>query len=450
VIRRGVKMQLVAFLAITIVGISYASARYVGLGDLLLGSGYVVTADFPEAGGIFANAEVTYRGVAVGRVDRLRLADDGVHVDLRIDSGTRVPRDTIAVVENRSAVGEQYVDLQPRSSGGPFLAAGDRVDGPDNRTPLHTETLLLHLNRLVRSVDKGDLVTVIDELGDAFSGTGPDLQRLLDSGDALTRAATDNLEPTIKLIQDGRPVLDTQRDSGSAIKSFSADLAALSATLKHSDGDLRTVLDNGVVASHELDSLISTNRPAISALVTNLLVTGQVTVARLDGVEQILVTYPDNVAGGYTVVPGDGTSHFGLVLNASDPPACTQGYGGTAQRSPQETADVPANTDARCTLPRGSTSSVRGAQNAPSPSGRSGDVVPGGPASGSGTNRTYHDETDGFSQAVSSSYLAGYDPTSGLAYGTGGSPLRLRSTGGQAQTLGKDSWTWLLLGPMSR
>ena len=245
-------------------------------------------------------------------------------------------------------------------------------------------------------------------------------------------------------------MLDTQRDSGSAIKSFSADLAALSGTLRNSDGDLRKVLDNGVVASQQLDTLIRTNKAAISALIANLLVSGQVTVARLDGVEQILVTYPDNVAGGYTVVPGDGTSHFGLVLNAADPPVCTQGYGGTAKRTPQQTSDVPANTDARCTLPRGSKSSVRGAQNAPAPSSRSGDVVPGGLAGATGTDGTYRDETDHSPDAVSSSYLAGYDPTSGLAYGAGGSPLQLRQSGGQAQALGKDSWTWLLLGPMSR
>ena len=449
-IRRGVKVQLVAFLAITIVGLSFVSARYVGLGDLLLGSGYVVSADFPEAGGIFENAEVTYRGVAVGRVDRLRLAADGVHVDLRLDSGTKVPTDTVAVVENRSAVGEQYVDLQPRRGGGPFLADGDRVAGPDNRTPLHTETLLLDLNRLVSSVDKADLVTVIDELGDAFSGTGPDLQRLLDSGDALTRAATDNLEPTITLIRDGRTVLDTQRDSGSAITSFSTDLSDLSETLRTSDGDLRKVLDNGVVASQELDTLIRTNRAAISALLANLLTSGQVTVARLAGVEQILVTYPDNVGGGYTVVPGDGTSHFGLVLNASDPPVCTQGYGGTTKRLPRDTSDRPANTEARCAAPRGSRTSVRGAQNAPAPSGRSARVAPGGPAH-DGTSPAYEDISGGGTpRSVSPSYLAGYDATTGLAYGAAGRPLQLRRPGAQASALGKDSWTWLLLGPMSR
>ncbi len=440
-IRRSVKVQLAVFLAITIVGMSYVSARYVGLGDRLLGSGYIVSADFPTSGGIFERAEVTYRGVAVGRVDRLRLADDGVHVDLRLESGTRVPRDTVAVVENRSAVGEQYVDLQPRTTGGPFLADGDKVAGPDNRTPLPTETLLLNLDRLVNSVDKEDLVTVIDELGTAFEGTGPDLQRLLDSGDALTRAATDNLDPTIRLIRDGKTVLGTQRESGSAIKSFSTDLAALSQTLRESDGDLRKVFDNGVVASEELETLIRTNSAAISALLANLLTSGQVTVARLDGLEQVLVTYPDNVAGGYTVVPGDGTSHFGLVLNASDPPVCTRGYEGTRQRLPQATSDVPANTSARCTLPRGNKSSVRGAQNAPAPSRGAARAVPGG---------TYQDDPDHSPGAVSPSYLTGYDATSGLAYGADGSPLVLGRTGGPTQALGKDSWTWLLLGPMSR
>lgn len=442
-IRRGTKLQLLAFLVLTVLGVSYVSARYVGLGAALLGDGYVVTADFAQSGGIFENAEVTYRGVAVGRVDRLRLADDGVHVDLRIDEGVEVPADTGAVVENRSAVGEQYVDLQPRSQGGPFLADGDRIAAKETRTPLPTETLLLNLDRLVESVDKRDLVVVIDELGAAFSGSGRDLQRLLDSGDALTREAVDALPETIRLIEDGRTVLATQRESGSAIKSFSTDLADLSDTLRTSDGDLRKLLDNGIVASQELRTLVRDNRAAISALLANLLTTGQVTVARLDGLEQVLVTYPDTVAGGYTVVPGDGTSHFGLVLN-SNPPSCTAGYEGTRARTPAATSDVPANLDARCTEPRGSKTSVRGAQNAPSPSNRYARAVPGGHSGRAGTNMDDRDDT------VSSLDLTGYDATSGLAMGAGDLPLVLGSRGGQAGTFGEESWKWLLLGPLSR
>ena len=139
-IRRSTKLQLVAFALITLIGVSYVSARYVGLGERLFGDGYVVTADFTESGGIFTNAEVTYRGVAVGRVDRLRLANDGVHVDLRLDGGSQIPADTRAVVENRSAVGEQYVDLQPRRAGGPYLADGSHITvatRPRRCTPRH-------------------------------------------------------------------------------------------------------------------------------------------------------------------------------------------------------------------------------------------------------------------------------------------------------------------------
>jgi phospholipid/cholesterol/gamma-HCH transport system substrate-binding protein len=444
VIRRGTKLQLVAFAVLTVLGVSYVSARYVGLGDALLGDGYVVTADFDESGGIFANAEVTYRGVAVGRVDRLRLADDGVHVDLRIEKDVQIPADTAAVVENRSAVGEQYVDLQPRSTGGPFLGDGDRIRERETDTPLPVETLLLNLDRLVQSVGKRDLVVVIDELGAAFGGTGRDLQRLLDSGDALTRAAVEALPETTRLIDDGQTVLATQRASGSAIKSFAEDLAALSDTLRSSDGDLRKVLDRGVVASREVRTLIRDNRASISALLANLITSGQVTVARLDGLEQVLVAYPDNVAGGYTVVPGDGTSHFGLVAT-SDPPSCRKGYGGTRQRTPAATSDVPANTDARCAEPRGSKTSVRGAQNAPAPSSRSARGVPGWSATG-----TNQDTRGTGREGGSSIALTGYDATSGLALGAEGLPLVLGARGGQAQTFGEESWKWLLLGPLSR
>ncbi len=377
-IRRSVKVQLVAFLLITLVTVSLLSARYVGLYDRVVGGQYVVSADFAESGGIFVGSEVSYRGVQVGRVERLRLGRDGVIVDAKIQRGVEIPKDTIAVVENRSAVGEQYLDFQPRSDKGERLEDGDTIARKDTRTPLRVDNLLLHFDRTVESVDKDDLKVVVDELGQAFADGGTDLQRLLDSGDALTRAATEALPETVKLIEDGRIVLDTQRDTAGDIKTFSTNFANLSETLEASDADLRLVLDRGAVASRELDGLIRENQGSLAALLANLITVGQVTTARVDGIEQLLVTYPDVIAGGYTVVPGDGTAHFGLVL-AQDPPVCKRGYEGTQRTDPNRTTDLPpVNTGARCSLPRGSASAVRGAQNAPGPSrsGSSNSSVP--------------------------------------------------------------------------
>lgn len=426
-ITRTVKAQLLAFATVTAVGVSYVGAEYTGLVDELLDRGYTVRADFADSGGIFSGAEVTYRGVPVGRVGALRLTgSEGVSVSLDIEGdGPRIPADTLAVVANRSAVGEQYVDLQPRDSGGPYLLDGSTIPRESTRVPLPTTDMVLSLDRLVTSVGKDDLRVTVDELGKAFAGTGPRLSRLVDSGNALVESASDSLPQTISLIEDSRKVLKTQADQGSSIKSFSRDLAALTAELKSSDGDLRKLIGNAPPAAQEVNSLLKSTSPDLRVLLANLISGGQVTVARLPGVEQALVTFPVVVAGSYTVIPGDGTTHFGLVLNADDPPPCTQGYG-TPRRDPADTSTRTANTDARCTAPRGGDTSVRGAQNAP------------GASDGSGSGG-----------AGRAAYVAPYDPETGTATGPDGTPVEIGSTGGQQTVFGKESWQWLLVGPMA-
>ncbi|MDO0937669.1 MlaD family protein [Streptomyces sp. DG2A-72] len=423
-ITRTVKAQLLAFATVTAVGVSYVGAEYTGLVDSLLGRGYTVRADFPDSGGIFKGAEVTYRGVPVGRVGALKLTGaSGVSVSLDIEDGApRIPADTLAVVANRSAVGEQYVDLQPRAAGGPYLLQGSTIPRDRTRVPLPTTDLVLSLDRLVNSVGKDDLRVTVDELGKAFSGTGPHLSRLVDSGNALVESASESLPETISLIEDSRKVLKTQADQGSSIKAFSHDLALLTAELKSSDGDLRKLIGNATPAAVELNSLLKSVEPRLSVLLANLISGGQVTLARLPGVEQALVTFPVVVAGSHTVVPGDGTTHFGLVVNADDPPPCTQGYG-TARRNPADTSTREANTDARCTAPRGSATSVRGAQNAPGASARGG--------------------------ADQAAYVTPYDPETGTLTGPDGTPVEIGSTGGQQTVFGKESWQWLLVGPMA-
>lgn len=419
---RMVRLQLIAFAAVTALGVSYVGATYAGLADRVVGRPFTVRARFADSGGIFTGAEVTYRGVPVGRVGALRLTSDGVGVDLRLEHGTRVPADTLAVVADRSAVGEQYVDLQPRTDHGPYLHGGSTIDRADTRIPVPTTTLVLSLDRLVNSVGKQDLRTTVDELGKAFSGTGPDLSRLVDSGNQLIAAADESLPQTVSLIENSTTVLKTQIDEGSAIKSFSRDLATLTGQLKNSDADIRRIIGGGVPATAELDALLTSTRPDLGVLLSDLISGAQTVVARLPGVEQTLVTLPVTVAGTFTVAPGDGTVHFGLVVNADNPPPCTQGYG-TTRRDPSDTSRRPANTSARCTAPRGSATSVRGAQNAP-----------GGGSTG--TSR----------QAA---YAAPYDPATGLTWGPGGTTMRIGSTGGAQSVFGKDSWQWLIVGPLT-
>lgn len=366
-ITRRVRLQVIAFLIIALVGTGYTAVTYGIVGRIIGNSGYPVALRLADSGGIFVNAEVTYRGVTVGRVESLTLTQDGVQAGLVIEEDMPIPADLDAVVANRSAVGEQYVDLRPVRDGGPVLEEGSVIPVSATTTPVPVETLLLNLDQFARSVPLDSLRTVVDELGTAVADTGPDLQRLLDSSRTLTNDAVATLPQQLALIRDGRTVLDTQNEQAAAITSFSRDLRLLAEQLRISDPDIRRLIATTPQFSTQTVELLAESGPQLGALIADLLTTSRITLPRLDAVEQTLVIYPVVLFGDDTVNPGDGRAHFGLVQNAFDPYPCTDGYQSTPIRSAAETSNIPSNREAYCAEPRGSETAVRGAQNAPTP-----------------------------------------------------------------------------------
>jgi phospholipid/cholesterol/gamma-HCH transport system substrate-binding protein len=418
------RVKLIAFALVTVLGIAFVAVRYMHIAD----GGYTVYADLPASGGLFANASVNYRGVPVGRVSSVALHGGGVRAALRIDRGVRIPRDLTAVVAHRSAVGEQYLDLRPSVDSGPYLSGGSVIPVSQTRLPLPVETLLENLDALVESVNPTELRDLIDALGTAFDGNETALRTLLDANDLLLTDAARSLPQTVSLIQDGATVLRTQIESAGDIRRYASALAKLSAAVRASDKDLRTLLSNGPKASAELLNLLRGLDPSIGPLLGNLITVDGIAVRRLDGIEQILVEYPLVVGGGFTVVPGDGTAHLGLVANVNDPPPCD--YRATGQ----------AYTCTAGERARGS--GVRSSSNAP----RGG--APPRPSAVGGTAATPAEPPA--TGASSPAPVAGFDPVTGLVIGPDGQPIQLGGTGGQAATAGAQSWKLLLLAGLSQ
>ena len=428
-ITRRTKIQLMIFAIITVLGCTFVGARYAHLDRAFYDSSYKVTAQFPDSGGIFAGGEVTYRGVGVGKVSELELTDEGVNVVLSIENAyDEIPAESLAVVGNRSAVGEQYVELQPQRDEGPYLHDGSVIDQKSTRIPIATNTLLTHLSETVESVDKEALKTTVDEMGAAFGGTGEDLQRIIDTGNSFINTANDNFDVTTALIRDSNTVLHGQIDSDSAIRNFASQLALFSDALAGADPDLRHLIDTGGVAATQLRTFLEQNQVELGDLINNLVTTGDVIVKHLDGIKQVLVLYPYVVEGGFTVAsksPDTGLydAHFGMII--TNQKVCHKGYEGTDTRPPQDGSNRPMNVNARCDEPA-SESSARGAQNIPERA----------PAS-------YGDAP----------VVASYDPATGLL--TWGDPgagdtAGFGSTGSVAPpTLGEESWKWLFLQPLT-
>ncbi|HEX3932428.1 MAG TPA: MlaD family protein [Nocardioides sp.] len=426
-ITRRTKVQLAIFALITMLGVSFVGARYAQLNRLFYSTQYTVVAHFKDSGGMYAGGLVSYRGVPVGQVHRLVLTRNGVDAYLDIDRGWdgRIPADTLAVVGNRSAVGEQYVDLQPKTDSGPFLHDGSQIAMADTRTPLPTQKLLGDISNTVESVHRGSLRTTVHSLGQAFGGTGLDLQRIIDTGTSFIDAANRNFDVTTGLLRDGDTVLRGQVASSDAIRSFARDLRLFSGTLAGHDRDLRRVIDSGSATATELRGFLQDNDVDLASLIDNLVTTGNIVVKHLAGLRQVLVVYPYVVESGFTVVsksPETGLydAHFGLVLT-NDPEVCHAGYESTDRRPPQDGSNRPMNTKAHCSEPA-SESDARGAQHAPA-------------------NRP---------GAAYRTPVASFDPTTHRLTWGPGVPARLADSGSPAPaTLREETWKWLFLQPLT-
>ncbi|QMU77734.1 MCE family protein [Streptacidiphilus sp. PB12-B1b] len=370
-LRRAVLVKNVTFLALSAVVLGYLGADYADVGGAFGMPGYyVVRVDLAQTGGLFPNADVTYRGVSVGRVGAIRLTDDGVQAELHIDdSQHRIPRRLRAQVADLSVAGEEYLDLQPGTDRAPYLVGGDTIPQADTTTPAPVTTMLESVNQLTGSVPLQSLRTVVDQLGDAFTGQAQNLQALLDSSSQFTAAADRALPATTTLLVDGQAVLQTQADEGDAIRSFATSADQLAAQLDDSDTDLRRLIAAAPQAATQLDQLLQDVGPNLGVVLANLLTTADVAVDRQAGVQELLVSLPAVAAAGATAINGSG-AHMSMAVTFFDPLPCTAGYGGTTHHSGTDTTAGAWNSAAGCTAPPSTGRDVRGSGNAPGGEGK--------------------------------------------------------------------------------
>ncbi|WGL52003.1 MlaD family protein [Nocardioides sp. BP30] len=409
-ITRRTQIQLAVFALITLLGVSFTGARYAHLDRLVHATTYTVVAHFPDSGGIYQGGEVSYRGVKIGQVGKLKLTSAGVDVYLDIDKSQKnIPADTLAVVGNRSAVGEQYVELQPQTKTAPYLKNGSTIAQRDTSIPIPTDKLLGDVTTTVDSVDQKALQTTLTELGTAFAGTGQELQTILDSGTAFIDTADKNFDVTTALLKDGNTVLKTQTDTESSIRSFAKNLSLVSDTLAASNQDLVKLLANGSAGASELRDFLDRSGVDLGQVISEALTTGRIVQSNLPGVRYVLVVYPYVTEGGFSVLAkndaGQYDARFGLILTTQA--VCHDGYQSTKQRAPQDTTPRDMNTAAQCTEPI-TKSNARGVQN-------------------------YHQRA---AAAYRAPVVASYDEKTGkLAWGD--------PTAAETPAPGKDTWKWL-------
>ncbi|WP_244931820.1 MlaD family protein [Nocardioides sp. W7] len=351
------RAKVVMFVVIALLTTSFLAVQYVGL-DRFLG-GYTVTADLPEAGGLFQNSEVTYRGVPVGRVESLTASPEGAHAVIRIERGApEIPAEVRGRVVNRSAIGEQYFDLSGGSTDGETLAEGAHLTLTAADLPPSIDGLLRSSRDFVASVPSDALDTVIDEGYAMTQGNGENLARLVETSSDFVRTADRNFLMTVSLIDNSGQVLATQKAAASSFQSFSEDLRLVAEAFEEQDDDWRKLMEQTPAAARQLDALFSSVGQPLGQLMGNLVSTAEVFGTNAAGVKETMIRLPEGISITYAAMTSKGMQ-AGLQPTFFSPLPCQ--YKGTEMRPGTDTSPGEAfNTDARCDLPRSSGTGVRG------------------------------------------------------------------------------------------
>ena len=367
---RFVRNQLIIFTIASIVGVVVMLFAYMQVPTLLGIGRLTVTMELPSGGGLYRFGNVTYRGVQIGKVTGVKLTENGAEAELSLNTSPKIPADLQADVLSVSAIGEQYVDLRPRTDSGPYLQDGSRIPVADTTIPQEVGPMLDQVSKLVDTIPGDRISDLLDESFKAFNGAGPDFQSLLDSGSKLAGDINGISDETRGLIDDSGPLLDSQAETTDQIRTWARSLAGVTGQIAQNDPQIRAILQRGPGFAHEVSSLLNQVKPTLPILLANLTTVGQILVTYNPSLEQLLVMFPAIIAAqqsfGLPKNNPTGLPSGDFALTIGDPPPCTVGFLPPSQwRNPEDMTTVDTPDGLYCKLPQDSPISVRGARNYP-------------------------------------------------------------------------------------
>ena len=367
---RFVRNQLIIFTIASVIGIAAMVLVYMQVPTLLGIGRMTVKVELPRTGGLYRFSNVTYRGVQIGRVTDVRATRAGAEATLSLNTSPKIPADLQASVLSVSAVGEQYVDLQPRTDAGPYLQNGSVIAAKNTTVPQKVGPMLDQVSALLTSIPKEKLSQLLDESFKGLNGSGDDLAALYDSSSMLTKDFDASADRVRTLLEDSKPLLDGQVVSADALRTWARSLAGVTGQIAADDQSVRGLLQNGPAAADEAAELLRQVKPTLPVLLANLTTVGQIGITYHASLEQLLVLLPPYVASIQAVgLPRNNPTGFtqgDFTLTINDPPACSVGFLPPSEwRSPADLSDIDTPDGLYCKLPQDSPIAVRGARNYP-------------------------------------------------------------------------------------
>ena len=204
--------------------------------------GIEIIANFAQVGDLVENANVQASDVEIGTISKIELDGWEAQVTMCLQTGQKIPRDSLAVVRTTSLLGEKFIDLQPQSEGEPFLADGDILDVDQTSKATELEEVFAKLAGVLGTGNLEQInrftsaqATILRDHADEFRSVLVDLRDftgLLADRKTQISGAVDALDSVATTLLDQTPVLER----------FLESFADSSGVLADNKNGLRTLL----------------------------------------------------------------------------------------------------------------------------------------------------------------------------------------------------------------
>ena len=356
-----------AFGILTVISLLVLGIYYLQMPSLVGIGRYTLKADLPASGGLYPTANVTYRGITIGKVTDVEPTEKGAEATMSLDSQYKIPVGTVANVHSVSAVGEQYLDLvSPSGNPGKYLSDGQTIT--QGTVPAEIGPALDTANRGLEALPKDKIGKLLDETAESVGGLGPALQRLVDSTQAIVGDFKTNIAGVNDIIQNSGPVLDSQVKSGDNIERWARNLNTLAAQAAQRDANVKSVLSQAAPTADQVNSVFSDVRDSLPQVLANLEVVFDMLKRYHTGLEQVVVFLPQGASIAQTVAaPFPNQAALDLALSINQPPPCLTGFIPAPEwRSPADTSMQPLPNGTYCKIPMDTpANAVRGSRNLP-------------------------------------------------------------------------------------
>lgn len=356
-----IKRQLIVFAVLTVVSLLVLGVYYLRIPSLAGIGRYTLKAELPASGGLYPTANVTYRGVTIGKVTDVEPTPTGAEATMSIDSRYKIPVDASANVHSVSAVGEQYLDLVSTGNPGKVFSPGQTIT--KGTVPSEIGPALDTANRGLQVLPADKIPVLLDETAQAVGGLGPALQRLVDATQAIVGDFRTQINDVNDIIDHSGPVIESQVRSGDAIERWAHNLNTLAAQTAKRDQNVKSILSQAAPTADQLNEVFTDVRDSLPQTLANLEVVFDLLKRYHKGVEQVLVFLPQGASIAQTVAaPFPNMAALDLALAINQPPPCLTGFIPASEwRSFADTSLQPLPTGTYCKIPMDTpANSVRG------------------------------------------------------------------------------------------